>query len=258
MRKNTTQFIYALFYESFPTEEHLSLGPVDVIFYVGKTSNLARRMSGHRSRSKTGTEAKYVFIRDLEQKRIAWDIVELAKVEPGDNRPHERFAIIEQLRQGANLQNMRHGDLNRHVDGVPGISAGQLRQLADDRSIQSVDELEARMREGVQQPSVGSDSPVDEDATEKVIRTQARAIEQTLRTAHKRIETSRRGDVVREDTVYDRGPDADEIRAESGMKIEDIARLIAPANRARLDKLLDSSLPLPEPLSSRGRSKRGA
>lgn len=236
-RSTGKEYIYALYFEDYPSKEQLQLGPVDEVFYIGRTNDLDRRLSEHRSSAKRGTEAKYVFIRELEAQNKEWDIKKLIEVEAGDHRPHERLAIVEQLRQGANLKNMRQGDLSQHLDG---ISMGQLRKLADDTSVRTIEDLmaaETRIREAARATS-------SRDSGEAVLRTQIKGIETLLRKAPRRRETKKVGDVVQHYTVYDMGEGQPSVWAEVGVSLKDIAQLIAPVTRTMLDKLSADFPPL--------------
>jgi hypothetical protein len=227
------EYIYALFFDDFPTEEHLALGPVDAVFYVGRTKNLDARLSQHRSRAKSGTEAKYAFIRELEANGTEWDMKVLIEVEAGDHRPHERLAIINELRQGANLKNMRQGDLSSHLDG---LTVGQLRQLADDLSVKSIEDLitaEAKIRKSARKSS-------SRDPGQANLRTQIKAMKLILMSAPTRLATKS----ATEYRVFDMGEGQDSVWAEVGMPLQDVARLIAPMTREKLSKLLKSDGPV--------------
>src|SRR3990167_8089531 len=106
--------IYALYY----------LDPDDAsrrrYFYVGRSVNPARRLRQHELLSVRGHEDKYAFIRKLQGRGVAWHLDVLAAVADGEYpQDWERFHVIDLVRKGHALTNMRHG------------TSEQQRELAD-------------------------------------------------------------------------------------------------------------------------------
>jgi hypothetical protein len=82
-------------------------------FYVGRTSNMARRLKEHQYASKTGTEAKYQYIRNLNGK--PWEMVLLEEVGP-DTKNYEQFWIYNFIINGVELQNMMAGSAKQQAE----------------------------------------------------------------------------------------------------------------------------------------------
>lgn len=78
-------------------------------FYVGRTNDKKRRLGEHKRDWKTGTEAKYQFIRDLESKSIEWEMIPLTEVGP-DCKHYEDFWVYTLILEGYELTNMKAGD----------------------------------------------------------------------------------------------------------------------------------------------------
>lgn len=83
------------------------------VFYVGRTNNPKNRLSGHRSASKKGHEAKYQFIRALESVDISWKMEVIKTSEENImNYAWEREYVIKYILDGHSLTNEKHGDLD--------------------------------------------------------------------------------------------------------------------------------------------------
>ena len=93
------EFIYALY---------LEIGSDRCYFYVGRTGNLIRRMNEHRLAAMTGTEDKYVFIR--EHKDLTWNYEVLHECVRTDDSSFEEFYLIKLLREGWEMTNMKNAD----------------------------------------------------------------------------------------------------------------------------------------------------
>jgi hypothetical protein len=78
-------------------------------FYVGRTNDMKRRLYEHKLDSKTGTEAKYQFIRDLKSKNIEWTMDLLIEIDE-ESKHYEDFYVYLLISEGYNLTNMRAGD----------------------------------------------------------------------------------------------------------------------------------------------------
>ncbi len=74
------KFIYSLSHWDFTAPLSREEGPEDVVFYVGKTSDPEKRLISHRSKAKTGHEDVYALIRDLEAKKIPWEMTKESRV----------------------------------------------------------------------------------------------------------------------------------------------------------------------------------
>ena len=78
-------------------------------FYVGRTNNMKRRLGEHRSSSKTGTEVKYQFIRDLESNNKEWTMDILIEIDES-SKNYEDFYVYLLISEGYKLTNMKAGD----------------------------------------------------------------------------------------------------------------------------------------------------
>lgn len=132
-KQNELKYLYALSYVD-PKDNEL------YTFYIGKTNNLKRRESEHRIAAKHGSEDKYVFIRDvLETNNIEWGLHSL-KEEPINKyvEDWERWYVIDYIRSGQPIQNMKHGDL----DSIKELSE----QLGDETILYVEDVIRDRLR----------------------------------------------------------------------------------------------------------------
>ena len=82
----------------------------NTIFYIGRTIDPKRRLKEHQRDSKTGTELKYVFIRQLTECKGAWQLQILAEY-CTNLHPYEDYWIHTCRLQGIELTNMRKGDI---------------------------------------------------------------------------------------------------------------------------------------------------
>jgi hypothetical protein len=112
--------LYALYYER---DDQVNF------FYVGRTERAPKkRLQEHRSRAKSGTEDVYKFIREhLQPNGIdVWDMQVLVN-EAGDPVDDcEDFWIVEMIRAGHDLKNMKHGDL-RKIALLQGVASESTR-----------------------------------------------------------------------------------------------------------------------------------
>ena len=95
------QYIYSLYH-------YLNQSDEKIYFYVGHTNDLERRFKEHHYNSDAKTEDVYQYIRT----QVLCEIFEmdcLAEVTDQDE-PYEEFWVIEMIRAGYPLQNMKHGD----------------------------------------------------------------------------------------------------------------------------------------------------
>ena len=112
--------LYALYYER---DDQVNF------FYVGRTERAPKkRLQEHRSRAKSGTEDVYKFIRErLQPNGIdVWEMQVLVN-EAGDPVDDcEDYWIVEMIRAGHDLKNMKHGDLRKIalLQGVASESTG--------------------------------------------------------------------------------------------------------------------------------------
>lgn len=84
-------------------------------FYVGRTSDMGRRLKEHKYESRFGTEAKYQYIRELEINGVEWEMILLDEViidrqtiDVMDR--YEDFWVYTLAVEGYDLQNMKAGD----------------------------------------------------------------------------------------------------------------------------------------------------
>lgn len=111
-------------------------------FYVGRTNDMKRRLSEHKRDSAFGTESKYQFIRDLDDKGMAWEMVLLEEVGPGTEH-YEDFWVYTLLLEGYELQNMKMGDAAKAAErDAMQRMAGRKERYSDARTF-----LAARERE---------------------------------------------------------------------------------------------------------------
>ena len=162
------EFIYALFYDHFPDRQSLEEGPDEVEFYVGRTVDPARRLQQHRNEAKRGYLDKDRFIREeLVAKGIEWSLRVVQEVAAEDHRPWEYWVVIEYIRAGRLLMNMRFGDLKH-------LSNANIRQLANDRQgVRDVDDVQRVIGDEARKaPSAGSSASlkVQERALFKCLR----------------------------------------------------------------------------------------
>lgn len=215
--KTTTEFIYALYYNDFASPLHLQEGPDEKIFYVGRTSDPNRRLKQHRHKAKTGTEDNYVFIRDLTQKNVEWDLKILREIDKSDVRSWEYWYIIELIRKGTSLKNMRYGDFKEE---------NRLKRLARDDSIHNIDDLERELKR-----KESESSPKYEVSALM----QERAVLKSMRWL--REETNVKNYETKKWNIYDLGEGTEEIKADYYMKKEDISKLLTPNYQERMKKL---------------------
>ena len=216
----TTESIYGLFYDDFRSPQHLQEGPDEVLFYVGRTTNIEKRMKQHLYEAGAGTEDKYVFMRDLKQKNIEWHHKVLQAVCDSDNRPWEYFYVIESIRKGSPLKNMRYGDFQH-------ISSSRLNLFAADKSICTVDDLKEKLKkeEVENQPIYKASDSV-----------QLRAILRSLRWL--RLENDERNGDVRKWNIYDLGEGTEEIKTDFYMTKKQVAEFLAPGATERQQELI--------------------
>jgi hypothetical protein len=81
-------------------------------FYVGQTSDPKKRIVSHRSSSKTGVENKYQLIRQLDSENIKWDLFVVKEYDEDEVGSYENDRILELLRNGILLTNMKKGSPN--------------------------------------------------------------------------------------------------------------------------------------------------
>jgi hypothetical protein len=136
------EYIYALTYG-------------DDVFYIGRTNNLERRMKEHRYSSKNGHEDKYCHIRINGDK---WSYLVLDECERIDDECFEQFWMLQFLKEGYTLTNMKMGD-SEHVDytkadlsSIAALRAWKLREkrrtLSDLKRFSSIAALRAlKLRE---------------------------------------------------------------------------------------------------------------
>lgn len=222
----TTKFIYALYYYDFDSPQVQENGPNEVFFYIGRTTNPERRLKQHQYKALRGTEDNYVFIRELNQKNKEWDMEVLREVMDTDNRPWEYWYVIESIRKGSPLKNMRYGDFQH-------ISTNRLKEFATDKSINDIDDLKKRIdkEEADERSSYRSSSAVQLKATERSLR-------------FLREESEERSGQTKKWKIYDLGEGTEEVKAESGLKEGEIAALITPDARERMRMLILECDPL--------------
>ncbi|MFM0060625.1 GIY-YIG nuclease family protein [Paraburkholderia phytofirmans] len=226
------EYIYALYYDDFRTPSDLQEGPDDAVFYIGRTADIDSRIKQHRYDAKDGREDKYVFIRDLERRKIPWDIKELAAVDASDSDPWEFLYVIEFVRNGHDLKNMRYGDYRRDPNNL-------LHRLSKDPAVSNMPVLKRRLarEEGAETSNYATSEAV-----------QARAILRNLRWL--RTETETVNGTTRDLNIYDQGDGTDEIKADFWMTKKEVASSLTPASMARTDRIFQL---LTEITSSGGR-----
>jgi hypothetical protein len=111
-----------------------SVGSFKFAFYVGHTNDPARRLREHKSAARTGTEDKYTFIRtELEPAGLDWTLEVLRTIPDGEIvEDYERWHVIEQIRLGNPIQNMKHGDARQQAAAWEDVH---------DQSIQSPEDI---------------------------------------------------------------------------------------------------------------------
>jgi len=119
--------IYALFYLEPQTCDKK-------YFYVGQSNDLGRRLKEHRRLISNGTEDKYVFMRQLARRGVAWDADTLKIIPDGEHPPdHERWYVIKLVRDGHELQNMRHGSRAHQLEIAQQVADLRIRSVVDVR-----------------------------------------------------------------------------------------------------------------------------
>lgn len=207
--QSTKKFIYALYYDDFACPECLEEGPDEVVFYIGRTKNPNQRLKQHQQEAKTGHEDKYMYIRELIQNNIEWDLKILGEIDASDERPWEFWYVIDFIRKGIALKNMRYGDFKQ-------VPTNKLKKLASDSYITNVDDLKK-----VLQPKVSKSAKYKSSSS-----VQQRAILLNLRWL--RVESEVQGGEVRKWNIYDLGEGTEEIKAEYSMKKTEVAALLTP------------------------------
>ena len=116
--------IYALYWE-YEAKRHY--------FYVGHTNDIKTRLTTHRRSSKTGSEDKYVYIRkELEPAGVEWNIELIKDIPDGEYPPdYERYYVIQYIRAGHPLKNMKHGDLEKHKEIEEQVADLAIRTVVD-------------------------------------------------------------------------------------------------------------------------------
>lgn len=209
------KYIYALICDDFSDPNCLDDGPGETVFYIGKSKNPEKRYLEHKANSKYGTEDKYVFIREIEAKNWSWWFEILLEIEEADKRPWEYWYVLEYIRKGAPLKNMRFGDFRD-------ISESKLRKLASDENIKTIDCLVEQLK--------NENLPRYESSKNN----QLKAILKVMRFLRTERKTKDKSNWV---NVYDLGEGTNEIRAEYYMKKEEVAKLYTPDRRKNFERL---------------------
>lgn len=123
--------------------------PIDIpeVFYVGRTSRPPQvRENEHRRNSVTGTEDKYVFIRELEKDGYAWRMRVIKEIDEADYPPdYERWYVIDYTRKGHDLMNMKHGDKEKRLEIAEQVKNLKIRSVHDVKvERQKAEELKIR------------------------------------------------------------------------------------------------------------------
>jgi len=211
------KYIYALIYDDFLSAQNLEEGPDEIAFYIGTTQTPKRREKQHRYESRTGHEDKYQFIRELEKQGKEWGLVVLKIVDEEDNRPWEYWYVIDYIRKGCPLRNMRYGNLNNVSDII-------LIKLAKDKSINTVDILQEKLTNEPKESGYSSSR-----------KTQKKAILKSL--CFLRTETEDSGE-RRKWNIYNLGDGTEEIKAEYYMKKSEVADLLLPDVQNMFEELM--------------------
>jgi hypothetical protein len=211
-------FIYALVFDDFRCAADLEEGPERTPFYIGRTSDTKRRLQQHRSASIHGTEEKYVFIRTLNEQNLDWDMEILREVDTREN-PWELWYVLEYIKKGCSLKNMRLGDVTK-------LPEKTVREIALDKTIKNIEALKLCVaKEGAESANRNY------EASEKA---QVRAIKKTLR--WRREGTVREGIGERRVNIWDFGPGTEERAFDFYMKRQEIAESLAPLAIERHEK----------------------
>ncbi|MGA7778574.1 MAG: hypothetical protein WCA85_12820 [Paraburkholderia sp.] len=205
------KFIYALVYDEFRTAQDLQEGPWEVPFYIGRTSDPSRRIEQHRRESRTGSEDKYAFIRSLGESNASWDLHVLLEVDADDTDPWEFWYVIEYIRKGHSLKNMRFGDFNH-------LTAIGIHGIARDESVKDITSLKRRLAKAP------SRSLAVYASSEKV---QVRAIARSIRFLRNETKTLD-GGIKSRMKVYDTGEGTEEVWADASMTPDEIATSLTP------------------------------
>ncbi|QFT57079.1 hypothetical protein [Microbulbifer sp. THAF38] len=231
MKSKNKKTIYCLEYASLPVGSS-DMGDIEFCrFYIGHTSRpTVQREGEHRRAAANGDHRDvYVYIRELENRGITWNLETLHEVAPDDDRPWELWAVIEAIREGHDLRNMRQGD-------SAGFSLDEREVLASDQGIQSVDDIEPGIMR--LQKRMKSQNPIhpkrqDDANFTASLKTQVVAILSQLKFLRYVTESVQGEEKVWE--VYTLTSEAKEIFAERGMDRAVIAKCIAPIIQKRLN-----------------------
>lgn len=122
-----TRHIYALYTTGPQTLDR-------AYFYVGRSFDPEARARQHRRAVATGTEDKYVYMRQLAAVGRAWSWEELGVVQPDDHEhDSERWWVIRLIREGHMLRNMRHGSRKEQLELAAQVSDPSIRSAEDVR-----------------------------------------------------------------------------------------------------------------------------
>ena len=126
-----TEHIYSLYYIDNANSEQ--------VFYIGRTQDVNLRKKQHEYSARQGTEDKYVFIRELNNKGIPWFIKAICKIDAEDYPPdYERYYVIKYARLNHQLTNMKHGDFEK---------SKEISRMINDKSINSIADVANYRRE---------------------------------------------------------------------------------------------------------------
>jgi len=107
---------------------------VDYPFYIGKSNDTDRRLKEHNYSKNEGSEDKYIFIRMLEKSGLKWTLRVIKEV-PVDEyvEDWERYHLIEYVRLGYDMMNMKHGDLDVIAEQVADVKIRSIDDVIKDR-----------------------------------------------------------------------------------------------------------------------------
>ncbi len=183
------------------------------MFYIGITGSPKRRLQQHRSRSKYGHEDVYVFIRSLEAKGIEWDLDIIREVDTSEDEAAEYLAVIDAIRSGHALKNMRFGKSKN-------VSLAQLKRLSKNPKVTDEHSLKSALVD---------DETNQFEASRKV---EVRAILKSLRFLRTETDTNNT-----KWNFYDRGDGTEEIKTGFYVKKQEIAESLIPSLHQQLDDI---------------------
>jgi uncharacterized protein YqfB (UPF0267 family) len=102
------------------------------VFYIGITSRPKQRLQEHQRESKKGHTAKYTHIRSLENRGYEWGLKVIKSIDDGIYpQDYERFYVIQYLRNGYELTNMKYGNSEKKREISEQVQNIHIRSISD-------------------------------------------------------------------------------------------------------------------------------